>query len=345
MSVIKNLWTAEETQSRINTAISGVSGSTSTSIAALETKVTTNTTNIATNATGITQAKTAASNAQNKADSAYSLAEGRARALYYATNAAANTAITALSSSSLKVGDNIYIGTTSVPDWYVAEVLSTKASETLPTSGSSFADNYSIGYFKLAQLETEKVDLSAYETSATAGGKYFLISNFTAAKIVSALGTSSVNRATADADGNNIASTYALKTSVPTSATFGSNTLTFKNSSGTTLFTVSLSSLIISDATTSTKGKVLFATNSYYATGGKTNDTMAITAAYANSIVTSYGYATNTALSAVSQTVDTNASNIATNTNSISAINAKAVNIAVSDGSTVGGVITLTFTE
>lgn len=27
MSVIKNLWTVEETQSRINTAISGISGS------------------------------------------------------------------------------------------------------------------------------------------------------------------------------------------------------------------------------------------------------------------------------------------------------------------------------
>ena len=43
---------------------------------------------------------------------------------------------------------------------------------------------------------------------------YFLASNFTAANIVSTLGNTAVNRATADANGNNIASTYATVASL-----------------------------------------------------------------------------------------------------------------------------------
>lgn len=51
----------------------------------------------------------------------------------------------------LKIGDNLYIKALEVPDYWVSEVLTTPDSTT----------NY---YYSIAQLETQKVDLSTYQT-------------------------------------------------------------------------------------------------------------------------------------------------------------------------------------
>lgn len=55
---------------------------------------------------------------------------------------------------------------------------------------------------------------TAYSWGNHANAGYFAASSFTAANIVSTLGTTAVNRAIADADGNNIASTYATITAL-----------------------------------------------------------------------------------------------------------------------------------
>lgn len=250
MPETKIIWTGQETAAYVDDKISKISGDTSSSIgdlegrvSAVESKNTTQDTNI--------------SNAQKRADDAYTLAQGRSRAIAYADNASANTALAAMNNSTLRVGDNIYIGSVGVPDWYIAEVLSSKGSDTLPTSGNAFNDTYSIGYYKLYQLETEKVDLTNYATkseaikSITQSGGVITITFANGTTTTVDLKTAFYTESEVDSK-----ITSAKTEAKPTQATFSGNTLTVKNASGTTLFTVSLASLSISDATFSVKGKV-----------------------------------------------------------------------------------------
>lgn len=105
------------------------------------------------------------------ANTALSLAQGATQATSYANYSAMVSAVSALPAERLLVGQNIYVMTRDVPDLWVCERLSSAAAYTYTTDAdfvSALKTNgyISIGFYKLAPLETEKVDLSGYvETS------------------------------------------------------------------------------------------------------------------------------------------------------------------------------------
>lgn len=81
---------------------------------------------------------------------ATNIAKGRNRARVFATTADMETWLkTAANKGLCNVGDNLYIVQVDVPDWWVSEVLTT-------------ADSTTGYYYKIAQLETQKVDLTNY---------------------------------------------------------------------------------------------------------------------------------------------------------------------------------------
>ena len=84
-----------------------------------------------------------------------SLAEGRARSVSYITKAAMELALSEAAEGDFKVGDNIFIVATDVPDYWVSQVYTTK--QTTNASQGIY------GYYKVSILETQKVDLSPYQ--------------------------------------------------------------------------------------------------------------------------------------------------------------------------------------
>ena len=94
--------------------------------------------------------RTAVNTAQSRADAAYSLAEGRAKAVSFDTVAAMTTALKAAAKTDYKVGDNIFIKAVDTPDYWVSAVLDSNSG--------------TYGYFEVSVLESQKVDLTAYQT-------------------------------------------------------------------------------------------------------------------------------------------------------------------------------------
>jgi hypothetical protein len=103
-----------------------------------------------TSGTAHSDIRTAVTNAQNKANSAYALAEGRAKAISFDTIAAMTTALKAAAKTDYKVGDNIFIKALDTPDYWVSKVLDNNTG--------------TYGYFEISALESQKVDLAAYQT-------------------------------------------------------------------------------------------------------------------------------------------------------------------------------------
>ena len=103
-----------------------------------------------TSGTAHSDIRTAVTNAQNKANSAYSLAEGRAKAVSFDTVAAMTTALKAAAKTDYKVGDNIFIKALDTPDYWVSKDLDNNTG--------------TYGYFEISALESQKVDLTAYQT-------------------------------------------------------------------------------------------------------------------------------------------------------------------------------------
>lgn len=91
--------------------------------------------------TKITEAKTSANNA-------YVLAMGRSRSHVFETKSAMETALQTAPKGQYKVGDNIFITDTSVPDYWVKKVTE--------SDGTTYA------LVEVSPLETQKVDLSSY---------------------------------------------------------------------------------------------------------------------------------------------------------------------------------------
>ena len=89
----------------------------------------------------------------DKADTATNIAKGRNQAHVFATTEAMQTWLSnADNKGQYNVGDNLYIIDVGVPDWWVSEVLTEVDTET--------------GYFyKIAPLETQKVDLTEINTA------------------------------------------------------------------------------------------------------------------------------------------------------------------------------------
>lgn len=94
---------------------------------------------------------------------------GRATTKTYANYQAFVAAIGALQKSGLKVGDNIYIKTLDVPDMWVTAVNETSTAYTYTNDQAIInaldtTSGLTVGYFSFSKLETEKVNLSAYQT-------------------------------------------------------------------------------------------------------------------------------------------------------------------------------------
>lgn len=106
----------------------------------------------------VSNAQTAANNAQAKANSAYTLAEGRARAVSFATVEAMTAALKAAAKTDYKIGDNLFIKATGVPNYWISNVLTTNTG--------------TYGYFEISILETQKVDLTNYYTKTEIENKY-----------------------------------------------------------------------------------------------------------------------------------------------------------------------------
>ena len=159
--------------------------------------------------------KTEVQTAQTTANEATSIAEGRVRATAYANYQAMVTALNAASATDFKVGDNIFIQAKNVPDLWIYSVESTTSTYTYTTDEAlvtaiQSAGFVQIGYYKVAVLETEKVDLTNYvPATRTVNGKA-LSSNISlsAADVGALASTGTAAKATADADGNTMSTPY-----------------------------------------------------------------------------------------------------------------------------------------
>ena len=125
-------------------------------------------------------AETKADNAISTANTAKSIADGANQALSYANYQSMITAFNSLPNTTYRVGQNVMIVTVQVPDLWVSAVESTSQTYTYvddATIASELATNgyIQVGYYRLSQLETQKVDLTDYvtntdyATSSTAG--------------------------------------------------------------------------------------------------------------------------------------------------------------------------------
>ena len=94
---------------------------------------------------------------------------GRATTKTYENYQAFVTAVNAMNNTALKVGDNVYIKKLDVPDMWVTAVNATSATYTYTNDQAIInaldtTDGLTVGYFSFSKLETEKVDLSTYQT-------------------------------------------------------------------------------------------------------------------------------------------------------------------------------------
>lgn len=94
---------------------------------------------------------------------------GRATTKTYENYQAFVTAMGLLAKSELKVGDNIYIKKLDVPDMWVTAVNAASTSYTYTNDQAIInaldtTNGLTVGYFSFSKLETEKVDLSTYQT-------------------------------------------------------------------------------------------------------------------------------------------------------------------------------------
>lgn len=94
---------------------------------------------------------------------------GKANTKTYENYQAFVTAMGLLPKSELKVGDNVYIKKLDVPDMWVTAVNATSTSYTYTNDQAIInaldtTSGLTVGYFSFSKLETEKVDLSAYQT-------------------------------------------------------------------------------------------------------------------------------------------------------------------------------------
>ena len=101
--------------------------------------------------TEISEINTRIDEVQEQAETATNIAKGRNQAHVFNTTTAMQEFLSKESNKGLyNIGDNLYIVELDVPDWWVAEVLDEVDADT----------GY---YYKIAQLETQKVDLTNIE--------------------------------------------------------------------------------------------------------------------------------------------------------------------------------------
>ena len=101
---------------------------------------------------------------ESEVDTLESIALGRNQALAYNGYSEMITALNNMSADELKRGQNIYIATLGVPDLWVYGVEETNVEYTYVdddtfVEGLNVNTTVQVGYYKLAQLETQKVDV------------------------------------------------------------------------------------------------------------------------------------------------------------------------------------------
>lgn len=100
---------------------------------------------------------------------ALAIAKGRNQSLAYNSYSEMITALNGMTKDELKRGQNIYIGTVGVPDLWIYSVEDSSVTysyvndETIVNSLGTDT-TIQVGYYKLAQLETQKVDLTNIES-------------------------------------------------------------------------------------------------------------------------------------------------------------------------------------
>lgn len=109
----------------------------------------------------------------NDVETLEGIVKGRNQALAYNSYSEMITALNGMSTDELKRGQNIYIGTVGVPDLWVYGVEETNVEYTY-VDDESIVDTLDtnttiqVGYYTLAQLETQKVDLTNIESEIDA---------------------------------------------------------------------------------------------------------------------------------------------------------------------------------
>lgn len=103
-----------------------------------------------------------------KDETARNIAKGRNQALSYSDYATMIETLNAMDKEEFKVGQNIYIGTVGVPDLWVYSVepiIHNFVYESDEVVESLLENNVTIqvGYYKLAMLEGQKIDLTTYD--------------------------------------------------------------------------------------------------------------------------------------------------------------------------------------
>lgn len=151
-----------------NTADANKNVKHATSADSATTATSANTANSATKATQDASGNVITSTYATKTELQNGLA-GKSQSKTYNNYQAFVEAVNAMNNTALKVGDNVFIVTQGVPDMWVSAVNSSSATYTY-TSDSAIvtalgsANGLTVGYYVFRELETEKVDLTAYQT-------------------------------------------------------------------------------------------------------------------------------------------------------------------------------------
>lgn len=160
--------------------------------------------------------KTEVESIETLANTAKSLAEGRVRAVSFASYSELTETVNAAAKTDYKIGDVFYLQAQNIPDLWVYDVADNSSAYTYSTDEALVSaiqtDGFvQVGYFKLSALESAKVDLAGFvPTSRTINGKDLSANITLSASDVGALAAGgTAEKATSDADGNNISQTYA----------------------------------------------------------------------------------------------------------------------------------------
>lgn len=110
----------------------------------------------------------------------------------FASYSALITELNGASATAFKVGQSLYVQTQEVPDLWIISIESSSSTYTYTTdaafiSATGASGGQQVGYYKLAQLETQKVDLSNYVQKTTTIAGVDLQDNITVAEMQSAL--------------------------------------------------------------------------------------------------------------------------------------------------------------
>ena len=105
----------------------------------------------------------------NEVDTLEGIVKGRNQALAYNSYSEMVTALNSMSKDELKRGQNLYIGTVGVPDLWVYGVETNKVTYSYVNDNTivntlDTDTTIQVGYYRLAQLETQKVDLTNIES-------------------------------------------------------------------------------------------------------------------------------------------------------------------------------------